>query len=110
MKVIGRVNPTVTLFHLFIHSFLFIFWGGGWVGKVKKSRIRVTKGLSAGIRDHAQYPHLIQLFENLCGLIIQTRAHLTPLGLPHSSRQIRPKTTPLLQTEKILFWNLENIE
>ena len=58
MKVIGRVNPTVTLFHLFIHSFLFIL-GGGWVGKVKKSRIRVTKGLSAGNRDHAQYPHLI---------------------------------------------------
>ena len=80
------------------------------MGKVKKNRIRVTKGLSAGIRDHAQYPHLIQLFENLCGLIIQTHAHLTPLGLPHSSRQIRPKTTPLLQTEKILFWNLENIE
>ena len=47
------------------------------MGKVKKSRIRVTKGLSAGIRDHAQYPHLIQLFENLCGLIIQTHAHLT---------------------------------
>lgn len=57
MKVIGRVNPTVTLFHLFIHSFL-ITWGGGW-GRFKKSRIRVTKGLSAGIRDHAQYPHLI---------------------------------------------------
>ena len=83
MKVIGRVNPTVTLFHLFIHSFLFILGGGGW-GRFKKSRIRVTKGLSAGIRDHAQYPHLIQLFEN--GLIIQTHAHLTPLGLPHSSR------------------------
>lgn len=32
MKVIGRVNPTVTLFHLFIHSFLFI-WGGGVGGE-----------------------------------------------------------------------------
>ena len=105
MKVIGRVNPTVTLFHLFIHSFL-IIWGG-W-GRFEKSRIRVTKGLSAGIRDHAQYPHFIQLFEN--GLIIQTHAHLTPLGLPHSSRRKRPKKTPLLQTEKIIFWNLENIE
>ena len=84
MKVIERVNPTVTLFHLFIHSFLFIWGvGGGWE-RFKKSRIRVTKGLSAGIRDHAQYPHFIQLFEN--GLIIQTHAHLTPLGLPHSSR------------------------
>ena len=30
MKVIGRVDPTVTLFHLFIHSFLFILGGGGW--------------------------------------------------------------------------------
>ena len=81
------------------------------MGKVKKSRIRVTKGLSAGIRDHAQYPHLIQLFENLCGLIIQTHAHLNPLGLPPLvASEKRPKTTPLLLTEKILFWNLENIK
>ena len=37
MKVIGRVNPTVTLFHLFIQSFLFILGGGGGWGRLKRA-------------------------------------------------------------------------